>query len=88
MQNANAGDVGTYAFGVLNSQASNLTAGTNYAGSSVILEGIRAGASTWAGSVSITGGQGTTTGSGTWKLLNNISYSGTVARAGLFLRIS
>jgi hypothetical protein len=83
---ANAGDVGTYAIGGLNSQASNLTAGTNYAGSSIRIEGIRTDTTVW--SSTFFGGQGSTTGSGTWKLLSNVSYSGTVGRGGLFLRIS
>jgi hypothetical protein len=83
---ANAGDVGTYAIGGLNSQASNLTAGTNYAGSSIRIEGIRTDTANWSGTCF--GGQGSTTGSGTWKLLSNVSYSGTVGRGGLFLRIS
>lgn len=84
---ASAGDVGTYAIGALQNQASNITVGTNYAGSSVLLMGIRGSYNLWT-DAGLSGSQGSTTQSGTWKILNSINYSGNVSRAGLFLRIS
>ena len=84
---ATAGAVGTYAFGLINTTASNISTGTNYAGSSIILEGVRGNTSTWAAS-DLSGTTGTTTTSGTWKALSNVTYTGTVPRATVFLRIA
>ncbi len=86
MAGSNAGDLGTFNFGFI-STGTNISAGTNYAGSSINMTGIYTDSGSWPSSPT-RGGQGPATVSGTWKAMANLNYSGTVQRAVLFLRVA
>jgi hypothetical protein len=86
MAGSSQNDLGTYNLGYI-SNGSVISAGTNYAGSSINMSGIYTDSGTWPGSP-IRGGAGAVTVSGTWKALAGISSAGALQRAVLFLRVA
>ena len=88
MAGSNAGDLGTFNFGYI-SNTTNISAGTNYAGSTITMTGLVTNTGAWAGGTPI-GGSGGATVSGTWKAMANCNVGGAGAaqRAVIFLRVA
>jgi hypothetical protein len=81
------GDVGTYAFLRHNTGGTAVSAGTNYAGSSLTFSGV--GPGTGAASTSVTTGTSGSATSGTWKAMGTTTpFSGSYYALTLFLRVA